>query len=596
MWVKLGVPEGGLPDVVVLREGDVALVGREPDEASVDVPVTTVRVVPSALVSGSHALLWVDGDALHVRDLGSKNGTFLKVERGATATTRGGDNAEVLLASPRVTPRAPLRDVAFTPGDLAAFVEALRGAVQQWLIERGYSVTVRVARAEPDVVAVASNDDEFSVPVSEGITLRVIDDDDGRTRLRWDGVKAELFAGVYEQTARWRACQGARSEGPMALASPRAERALREVLDAAKARAPLVLVGETGSGKTSLAAMYAGRDAGRGRRGRTGGAPFVTVHCSHLDAPLAHATLFGALRGSYTSAERTQLGAVRHADGGVLFLDDIDALPLETQAKLLRFLDDGEYVPLGHSARDPLVADVRVVGGSARRPARRGPREDLPRGPAGACTWARWCTCRRCARRPEDIERILQQSPGEASPPTADEPQHARSVYARLSPGALDFLLRQYTWGGNFREYLRLRPRVATERPSDGAIEGASSVPVLSGDLAGAPTPALERPDAQGRFDAALAESLAWWRAVEGEAPERFDELEALLRGPTSSRPSSPTPSTSPTRPSAPTSSTATAGTAWGATSPRSSASSTTTSRCARACGVSRRANGDPAR
>lgn len=527
MRVKLGVPEGGLPDVVVLREGDVALVGREPDEASVDVPVTTVRVVPSALVSGSHALLWVEGDALYVRDLGSKNGTFLKVERGATATTRGGDSAEVLLASPRVTPRAPLRDVAFTPGDLGAFVEALRGEVQQWLIERGYSVTVRVARAEPDVVAITPDDDEFSVPVSEGLTLRVIDDDHGRTRLRWDGVKPELFAGVHEQTARWRACQGARSDGPMALASPRAQRALREVLDAAKARAPLVLVGETGSGKTSLAAMYAGRDAGRGRRGRTGGAPFVTVHCSHLDAPLAHATLFGALRGSYTSAERTQLGAVRHADGGVLFLDDIGALPIETQAKLLRFLDDGEYVPLGHSARDPLVADVRVVVGTHAdlRAAVRAKtfREDLYwRLHMGAVVHVP-----PLRERPEDIERILQQSPGEASPPTGDEPRHATSVYARLSPGALDFLLRQYTWGGNFRECLRFCARVRMAPPGvslgrehcEAILREAS----LDPDSLRRTSPATQA--LASDFEHALEQAVQWWIESEGSAPARFDEL-----------------------------------------------------------------------
>jgi transcriptional regulator with GAF, ATPase, and Fis domain len=55
---------------------------------------------------------------------------------------------------------------------------------------------------------------------------------------------------------------------------------------------------------------------------------------------------------------------VKLADGGVLFLDDVDALPLETQAKLLRILDEEEYEPLGHGQREPLIANVRVVAGT----------------------------------------------------------------------------------------------------------------------------------------------------------------------------------------------------------------------------------------
>lgn len=523
MRVKLGVPEGGLPEVLTLREGEVTLVGREPDEAAVDVAVTNLRVLPSALVSSNHAVLWVERDALHVRDLHSKNGTFLRVERGATATTRGAAEAEVLLASPRPMPRSALRDVGLSQSSLGAFAEALRDAVQQWLTERGYAVSVTLSRSEASDAPSLPAEDHFTVPVGEGLTLRVCDEDSGRTSLRWDNVKAELFASVHEQTARWRACHGARAVGPLALSSPLAQRALREVLDAAKHRAPLVLVGETGSGKSSLAAIYAGRETGRSRRSRASAAPFITVHCSHLDAPLAHATLFGALRGSYTSSERTQVGAVRHADGGVLFLDDIDALPLETQAKLLRFLDDGEYLPLGHGARDPLVADVRVVVGThadLRAAVRAGTfREDLYwRLHMGAVV-----RVPPLRHRPEDIEQMLRQAGGDGA---RDESRPHTSVDARLAPAAREFLVRQYPWSGNFRECLRFCARALAE-PGREPIERRRCEEILaetsldSPSRPSAPSPAQER----GDFDGALAEALAWWRRLEGRDPERFDEL-----------------------------------------------------------------------
>ena len=119
----------------------------------------------------------------------------------------------------------------------------------------------------------------------------------------------------------------------------------------------MLLLGESGTGKALVArAIHAHGARARG--------PFVEVNCASLPEHLIEAELFGAEKGSYTGADQKRVGLATLADGGTLFLDEVGELPLPLQAKLLHFLEDGSYRPIG-SARS-LTADARVIAATNR--------------------------------------------------------------------------------------------------------------------------------------------------------------------------------------------------------------------------------------
>src|SRR5882757_1710218 len=110
--------------------------------------------------------------------------------------------------------------------------------------------------------------------------------------------------------------------------------------------------GETGTGKE----LVAGAIHHLSKRSRH---PFVIVNCAAIPESLLEAELFGHARGAFTGAVQSRLGRIHVAQGGTLFLDEIGELPLSMQAKLLRFLQNGEVQRLGSS--DVYRVDVRVV-------------------------------------------------------------------------------------------------------------------------------------------------------------------------------------------------------------------------------------------
>ena len=132
--------------------------------------------------------------------------------------------------------------------------------------------------------------------------------------------------------------------------------AMRAVLDtltrAAASDAPVLLRGETGTGKTVLARAVHDRSP----RSRS---PFAVVNCPTLSEDLLASELFGHARGAFTGAVKDQVGRVEAADGGTLFLDEIGEISPGLQAKLLRFLQDKEFERVGES--QTRRADVRVV-------------------------------------------------------------------------------------------------------------------------------------------------------------------------------------------------------------------------------------------
>jgi DNA-binding NtrC family response regulator len=125
----------------------------------------------------------------------------------------------------------------------------------------------------------------------------------------------------------------------------------------APASCPILITGPTGVGKDVLA-----EDVHRHSRRSNG--PFIAVNCAALSTSLFESELFGHCRGAYTSAVSQKAGLVELADGGTLFLDEIGELPLEAQAKLLRFLAKGTFWPIG--ATTEKRADVRIVAATNR--------------------------------------------------------------------------------------------------------------------------------------------------------------------------------------------------------------------------------------
>jgi len=131
---------------------------------------------------------------------------------------------------------------------------------------------------------------------------------------------------------------------------------MRDVLERAafyaKLRAPILLDGPTGTGKSTLARWI--HDRSRRAQG-----PFVPVNCGAIASDLFASEVFGHVRGAFTGATHDKPGLARTALGGTLFLDEIGELTLSDQRKLLTFLDTGAVRPVGSSRSD--TVDVRIV-------------------------------------------------------------------------------------------------------------------------------------------------------------------------------------------------------------------------------------------
>lgn len=147
---------------------------------------------------------------------------------------------------------------------------------------------------------------------------------------------------------------------------------MRTLSTVAKMDIPVLLLGETGTGKT-LAARMIHQSSARQH------APFVKVNCPSLSPTLFESELFGHARGSFTGATSKRTGRFEHAHGGTLFLDELSELSAEMQSKLLQVLEDSRFERVGESAS--ISVDVRVLAATNVRineALRRGTlREDL---------------------------------------------------------------------------------------------------------------------------------------------------------------------------------------------------------------------------
>jgi transcriptional regulator with GAF, ATPase, and Fis domain len=135
------------------------------------------------------------------------------------------------------------------------------------------------------------------------------------------------------------------------------KRVLSRVAVVAASDAPVLLTGESGTGKELLAQTIHAQS-------KRADKPLVTVNCAAFPETLIEAELFGHERGAFTGALQKRDGRFKAADGATLFLDEINALSLAAQAKLLRVLQDGSFHPIGTNTE--VVVDVRLMSATNR--------------------------------------------------------------------------------------------------------------------------------------------------------------------------------------------------------------------------------------
>ncbi|MEP7121385.1 MAG: sigma 54-interacting transcriptional regulator [Byssovorax sp.] len=262
------------------------------------------------------------------------------------------------------------------------------------------------------------------------------------------------------------ASDGSAPDAPIA-GSP----AMREVLDLAArvalAAVPVILQGETGSGKEVVARFLHDRSPRASRS-------MVSVNCAAIPASLVESTLFGYERGAFTGAAQRQKGVFEEADGGTVFLDEIGELPLPAQAALLRVLETGRFARVG--APREIAVDVRVVAATHRdleALCEAGQfRHDLyyrlsvvviPLPPLRA--------------RVDDIESMARRFLANSGGRVRD-----------LAPSALA-CLRAYSWPGNVRELRNTIERAAILAPGPVIREEDLPARVRAGTVASIPPP-----------------------------------------------------------------------------------------------------------
>jgi formate hydrogenlyase transcriptional activator len=233
------------------------------------------------------------------------------------------------------------------------------------------------------------------------------------------------------------------ADQPIVGASAGLKRVLDQIALVAPTDATVLIHGETGTGKEMIARaihQHSGRRDG----------PLVRLNCSAISAGLVESELFGHVKGAFTGAIDRRIGRFEFANGGTLFLDEVSELTLETQAKLLRVLQEREFEPVGSTKT--LRVDVRVVAATNRdlaADARSGRfREDL---------YYRLnvfpIQLPALRERREDIPLLAAHFMGKAA-------RKIGRAFNRIEPRSLERLVA-YEWPGNIRDLQNTIERAA---------------------------------------------------------------------------------------------------------------------------------------
>jgi len=267
--------------------------------------------------------------------------------------------------------------------------------------------------------------------------------------------------------------EGVPGEGLVGNSAPMRE-VTRMIEAVAYSAATVLVTGESGTGKELVARALHGRSPRKGQ-------PFVALNCGALTETLLESELFGHVKGAFTGAQRDQKGLFDAADGGTIFLDEIGDIPIPTQVRLLRVLQEGEIKRVGSA--DSVKVDVRIIAATHR---------DLPKlvkaGKFREDLFYRLNVINiplpALRERVEDIPLLAAHF----------LEKHARAFrrdVGQIVPDALR-VLTSYGWPGNVRELENAIER-AVAVTKDGALSAADLPPELSGPPAPATTgvPAL---------------------------------------------------------------------------------------------------------
>lgn len=234
--------------------------------------------------------------------------------------------------------------------------------------------------------------------------------------------------------------------GGMIGYSPAMVEVYKKIARSARSEETVLIVGETGVGK-ELVARSIHENSARCSKA------FCAVDSGAIPGTLWEAEIFGAVKGAYTGADREHRGIAEIAAGGTIFFDEVGEIPLEFQPKLLRFLQEKEYRPVGASAMRK--ADVRVVAATNRNP-----EQMIAEGTFRPDLYYRLNVLRidvpPLRERREDIEFLAKRFLSDALAQT--------SKHIDLDPGALE-ALRAHTWPGNVRELRNTIYRLVAMNP-----------------------------------------------------------------------------------------------------------------------------------
>jgi two-component system nitrogen regulation response regulator GlnG len=281
--------------------------------------------------------------------------------------------------------------------------------------------------------------------------------------------------------------------------SPPMQAIFAQIQQVAGSNFTVIIEGETGTGK-ELAARAIYQQSLRSK------APFIALDCGAIPETLIESELFGYEKGAFTGADRRKTGHMELAAGGTLFLDEITNLPLTTQSKLLRALQERQIQPLG--AMRPLPVDLRVIAASNVRLA-----EEVQSGRFRQDLFHRLneflIRLPPLRERPEDIRHLAQRFLAEAN-------LELRKNVRGMTPAAVA-MLESYAWPGNVRELrnvIRRATLLSVERIGPEHLVGLGS----TAETAAVPTGGAEGLGPGSSLKLLLQQTVA---QVEREAIER---------------------------------------------------------------------------